>query len=59
MPVADERRTSFGAALDAVASIRDAHARRGLVIDASTAFPRWDGAPVDYALAVQAVIDAR
>lgn len=58
VPVADERRASFDVARDAVSIIRDAHARRGLVIDASTAFPRWDGEPVDYGLAVQAVIDA-
>ena len=42
----------------AVSMIRDAHAERGVVIDASTAFPRWDGEPVDYGLAVQAAIDA-
>ncbi|MBY0280392.1 DUF222 domain-containing protein, partial [Candidatus Binatia bacterium] len=59
VPVADERRASFDAARDAVSIIRNAHARCGLAIDASTAFPRWDGAPVDYGLAVQAVIDAR
>ena len=58
VPVADERRASFGVTRDAVSMIRDAHAERGVVIDASTAFPRWDGEPVDYGLAVQAAIDA-
>jgi len=33
------------------------HAARGLdAIDAHTAFPRWDGTPVDYGLAVQALL---
>ena len=39
--------------------LRDVHAMLGLaeiVIDARTAFPRWDGTPVDYGLAVQALL---
>jgi len=42
---------------DALDALRDAHAGRGLpAIDGDTAFPRWDGAPADYGLAVQALL---
>ena len=56
VPLADERRVALVPTRDAVTALRDAHAGRGLVIDASTAFPRWDGEPVDYALAVDALL---
>jgi hypothetical protein len=46
-------------ATGALAALRDEHAARGLAIDASTAFPRWDGTAVDYALAVQALLARR
>jgi len=60
VPLADERRASYELMRDGATELRDAHAERGLVIDATTAFPRWDGAPVDYALAVDALLaDAR
>lgn len=41
---------------DAVARLERTHAAQGLHIDAQTAFPRWDGTPVDYDLAVQALV---
>ena len=56
LPRADERRVALDRTGDAVEALADAHAARGLVIDAATAFPRWDGEPVDYALAVQALV---
>jgi len=56
VPRADEDRVPLGATHDTVAALRRAHAGCGLVIDASTAFPRWDGEPVDYALAVDALL---
>ena len=43
---------------DAVAVLRAAHAARGVAIDATTAFPRWDGTPLDAHLAVQALLAA-
>ena len=43
---------------DALDVLRAAHANRGVAIDATTAFPRWDGAPVDAHLAVQALLAA-
>jgi hypothetical protein len=39
-------------------ALRAVHAARGLEIDAATAAPRWDGEPVDYGLAVQALLGA-
>ena len=56
VPLADERRVALAPTRDAVPALRDANAERGLAIDASTAFPRWDGEPVDYALAVDALL---
>ena len=56
VPLADERRVALAPTRDAVTALRDANAERGLAIDASTAFPRWDGEPVDYALAVDALL---
>jgi len=50
--------TAAAAAPDALAALRAAHAARGLAIDASTAFPRWDGTPLDAHLAVQALLGA-
>ena len=47
-----------GAAPDALDALRAAHAARGLAIDATTAFPRWDGTPLDAHLAVQALVTA-
>lgn len=41
-----------------LAVLRAANAARGLAIDATTAFPRWDGAPLDAHLAVQALLAA-
>jgi len=68
VPLADERvRTPLARDTDAVGSapvadaldvLRAAHAARGVAIDATTAFPRWDGAPVDAHLAVQALLAA-
>jgi len=43
---------------DALAGLRAAHAARGIAIDATTAFPRWDGTPLDAHLAVQALLAA-
>ena len=43
---------------DALAVLRAAHAARGVAIDATTAFPRWDGTPLDAHLAVQALLTA-
>ena len=40
------------------AAARAAHDARGLDIDAATAAPRWDGEPVDYGLAVEALLAA-
>lgn len=49
--------TAAGVAADPLAVLRDAHAACGLAaIDARTAFPRWDGRPVDYGLAAQALL---
>jgi hypothetical protein len=64
VPLADERRGSNGTGTgnapnspsDPLASLRDANAAHGLVISSTTAFPRWDGEPVDYGLAVQALL---
>jgi len=43
--------------VDPLTVLRDAHRARDLpAIDAQTAFPRWDGTPVDYGLAVQALL---
>jgi len=46
------------AAPDALAALRAAHSACGLAIDATTAFPRWDGTPLDAHLAVQALLGA-
>lgn len=60
LPHADEHRVTFADARDAVAALRGTHAGCGLVIDASTAFPLWNGEPADHALAVDALLaDAR
>ena len=66
VPVADERLSlslpsdsrAGGATpdADALAVLRAAHASRGVAIDATTAFPRWDGTPLDVHLAVQALL---
>jgi len=56
VPRADENRASYAPTCDAIALLRDAHTERELVVDATTAFPRWDGEPVDYALAVDALL---
>jgi len=50
--------SGVAAAPDALAALRAAHAARGLTIDATTAFPRWDGTPLDGHLAVQALLGA-
>ena len=50
--------TATAAAPDALAALRAAHTARGLAIDATTAFPRWDGTPLDAHLAVQALLGA-
>ena len=50
--------TGAAPAPDALAALRAAHAARGLAIDATTAFPRWDGTPLDAHLAVQALLGA-
>jgi hypothetical protein len=42
---------------DAVSSLRDWAAQRGLEIGPDTAFPWWDGAVPDYDLAVSALMD--
>jgi hypothetical protein len=43
---------------DALATLRAAHAARGVEIDATTALPRWDGTPLYADLAVQALLAA-
>ncbi|MBY0275430.1 HNH endonuclease [Candidatus Binatia bacterium] len=43
---------------DVLTVLRAAHAARGVAIDAATAFPRWDGTPLDAHLAVQALLTA-
>ena len=43
-------------AVDALGALRQANAARDVVIDADTAFPRWDGTAVDYALAVDSLL---
>ncbi|MBM4246233.1 MAG: DUF222 domain-containing protein [Deltaproteobacteria bacterium] len=68
VPLADETlRAPIGRRLDAggttpdadvLAALRAAHAARGVAIDAMTAFPRWDGTPLDAHLAVRAVLAA-
>jgi len=66
VPLADEElRTPLGGdshmagtAPDALATLRAAHVARGVEIDATTAFPRWDGTPLDAHLAVQALLTA-
>ncbi len=66
VPLADEplrtplRSSSHlaGTAPDLVALLRAAHAARGVMIDATTAFPRWDGSPLDLQLATQALLAA-
>jgi len=47
-----------GTDADVVAALRASHAAHGVVIDATTAFPRWDGEPLDAHLAVQALLAA-
>jgi hypothetical protein len=67
VPLADERHRSNGnghggdtgtgsSPSDPLAALRDANAAHGLAISSTTAFPRWDGEPVDYGLAVQALL---
>ena len=63
VPLADERHRSNdsdtgngSSPSDPLAPLRDANAARGLLITPATAFPRWDGEPVDYGLAVQALL---
>ena len=66
VPLADDAlRTTQGrdsrateTAPDALAVLRAAHAARGVAIDAATAFPRWDGTPLDAHLAVAALLAA-
>ena len=66
VPLADEQlrtplgRDSYAAGTtpDALATLRAGHAARGVEIDATTAFPRWDGTPLDAHLAVQALLTA-
>ena len=41
---------------DALAVLRAANAAGGVAIDAMTAFPRWDGTPLDAHLAVLALL---
>ncbi|MEW6269253.1 MAG: DUF222 domain-containing protein [Thermodesulfobacteriota bacterium] len=41
---------------DAYARLADTHEARGLHLDAHTAFPRWDGEPVDYDAVVHALV---
>ncbi|MBM4246888.1 MAG: HNH endonuclease [Deltaproteobacteria bacterium] len=54
----DSPASGAAAAPDALAALRATHAARGLAIDATTAFPRWDGTPLDAHLAVQALLGA-
>jgi len=57
VPLAGIAAGNDGPDTDAFAALRDAHAASHLpAIDAYTAFPRWDGTPVDYGLAVQALM---
>jgi len=44
---------------DAFALLRERHETQGLAIDATTAFPRWDGEPADYDLIVQGLVRRR
>ena len=43
-------------AVDGLQALREASAARAIAIDAETAFPRWDGTPVDYSLAVDSLL---
>ena len=43
---------------DTVAVLRAAHAARGVTIDATTAFPRWDGTRLDAHLAVETLLSS-
>jgi len=59
MPLAPDSHAAGSASdADVLAALRAAHAARGLAIDATTAFPRWDGKPLDAHLAVQALLAA-
>jgi hypothetical protein len=42
--------------LDTFERLRDLHSAQGLAIDATTAFPRWDGEPADYDLILQGLV---
>ena len=42
--------------VDGLRELQRANAARDVVIDAGTALPRWDGTPVDYAIAVDALL---
>ena len=43
-----------------IIALRDVHVAEDLpTIDAHTAFPRWDGTPVDYGLAVDALLSSK
>lgn len=48
----------YGTAPDALAALHAAHAARGVVIDATAEFPRWEGEPLDAQLAVRALLTA-
>ncbi len=41
---------------DAFERLRERHASEGLAIDASTAFPHWDGERVAYDMIVQGLV---
>lgn len=43
-------------AIDGLREIQRANAARDVVIHAGTALPRWDGTPVDYAIAVDSLL---
>ena len=54
LPEADTRPSPLP--LDAFERLRDLHSEQGLAIDATTAFPRWDGEPADYGLIVEGLV---
>jgi hypothetical protein len=58
VPIADDGIRTARPSRDGVVALRSTHAALGLDIDASTAFPRWDGEPVDRHLAVQTLLAA-
>jgi len=59
LPAADTRPDTRPEPLprDAFERLRERHANDGLAIDATTAFPRWDGERADYDLIVQGLVE--